>query len=41
LDAAQTAVDAWRLEYNTVRPHQAIDMQTSGQRFSPVPLVED
>jgi transposase InsO family protein len=38
LEAAQTAVDAWRLEYNTVRPHQALNMATPAERFSPVPL---
>jgi transposase InsO family protein len=25
LEAAQTAVDAWRVECNTVRPHQALN----------------
>jgi transposase InsO family protein len=28
LDAAQAAVDAWRTEYNTLRPHQSLDMAT-------------
>jgi hypothetical protein len=37
LEAAQAAVDAWRVEYNTVRPHQALDMATPAERFIPVP----
>ncbi|HEX8761812.1 MAG TPA: integrase core domain-containing protein, partial [Pseudonocardiaceae bacterium] len=40
LEAAQTAVDAWRTEYNTARPHQSLDMQTPAQRFHPVPLEQ-
>jgi transposase InsO family protein len=34
LDAAQAAVDTWRMEYNTHRPHQALDMATA-KRFTP------
>ncbi len=34
LAAAQAAVDAWRQEYNTTRPHQAIAMASPAQRFS-------
>jgi len=34
LDAAQAAVDAWRQEYNTTRPHQALSMASPGERFT-------
>ena len=34
LAAAQAAVDAWVLEYNTARPHQAIGMAVPADRFS-------
>ena len=30
---AQAAVDAWREEYNTARPHQSLDMATPASRF--------
>jgi transposase InsO family protein len=40
LEAAQTAVDAWRIEYNTVRPHQALNMATPAERFRPVPVEQ-
>ncbi|WP_371364869.1 IS481 family transposase [Jatrophihabitans sp. GAS493] len=33
--AAQAAVDAWREEYNTTRPHQALDMASPADRFQP------
>jgi transposase InsO family protein len=33
--AAQAAVDAWRAEYNTERPHQSLDMATPTSRFRP------
>jgi hypothetical protein len=35
--AAQAAVDAWRAEYNTERPHQSLDMATPASRFRPAP----
>jgi transposase InsO family protein len=35
LAAAQTAVDAFLREYNTDRPHQALDMAFPAQRFRP------
>jgi transposase InsO family protein len=35
--AAQAAVDAWRREYNTERPHQSLDMATPASRFWPSP----
>src|SRR5690606_17233625 len=34
--AAQAALDAWVAEYNAVRPHQALDMQSPADRFAPV-----
>ena len=33
LTAAQKALDAWVVDYNTNRPHQALDMETPAQRF--------
>jgi transposase InsO family protein len=33
LAAAQAAVDAWRQEYNTTRPHQALGMASPASRF--------
>jgi len=33
LKAAQSALDAWVDEYNTQRPHQALDMATPAERF--------
>nr|WP_319018791.1 IS481 family transposase [Microbispora sitophila] len=35
LAAAQAAVDAWVVEYNTRRPHQAIGMACPAERFTP------
>jgi transposase InsO family protein len=37
LAAAQPAMDAWRADYNTVRPHQSLDMATPASRFRPAP----
>jgi transposase InsO family protein len=37
IDHAQRAIDAWRNEYNTVRPHQSLDMAIPATRFSPAP----
>ncbi|MEU6410324.1 IS481 family transposase [Microbispora sp. NPDC046933] len=34
LQAAQDALDAWVSSYNTVRPHQALDMATPASRFA-------
>jgi transposase InsO family protein len=34
--AAQAALDAWVEEYNSIRPHQALDMQSPADRFTPV-----
>jgi transposase InsO family protein len=33
LKAAQSALDAWVRDYNTQRPHQALDMATPSERF--------
>jgi transposase InsO family protein len=33
LAAAQASVDAWRIEYNTTRPHQSLDMASPADRF--------
>jgi transposase InsO family protein len=38
--AAQAVVDVFRLEYNTQRPHQSLDMATPASRFRPVPDAE-
>ncbi|MFI0091522.1 IS481 family transposase [Streptomyces bobili] len=38
--AAQAALDRWVEEYNSVRPHQALDMQSPADRFAPVPEQE-
>jgi len=36
---AQAAVDAWVVEYNTRRPHQALGMRTPAERFGRPPAV--
>lgn len=40
IQAAQGALDAWVQEYNSDRPHQALDMQSPADRFAPVPEQE-
>lgn len=40
IEAAQAALDAWVQEYHSVRPHQALDMQSPADRFTPVPEQE-
>ncbi|MFJ8197919.1 integrase core domain-containing protein [Streptomyces sp. NPDC096152] len=35
--AAQAAIDGWREDYNTVRPHQSLDMAAPSSRFQPAP----
>ncbi|WP_435229899.1 IS481 family transposase, partial [Streptomyces sp. Tue6028] len=40
IGAAQAALDAWVEEYNSDRPHQALDMQCPADRFAPVPEQE-
>ncbi len=41
LEAAQAELDAWVTEYNTVRPHQALEMATPAERFGLMPLAKD
>jgi len=41
LPAAQAALDAWVGEYNTVRPHQALEMATPAERFRLEPLAAE
>ncbi|KUL33809.1 IS481 family transposase [Streptomyces regalis] len=36
IGAAQAALDAWVQEYNSDRPHQALDMQSPADLFTPV-----
>ena len=38
---AQAAVDAWRQDYNTDRPHQSLDMACPASRFRPSPPEAD
>ena len=40
IQAAQAALDAWVQEYNTIRPHQALDMATPAERFRLRPLAK-
>lgn len=40
VEEAQVVLDAWVREYNCVRPHQALDMQSPADRFAPVPEEE-
>ena len=35
IEDLQTALDAWRCEYNTDRPHQSLDMAFPASRFAP------
>ncbi len=39
LTAAQAALDEWVADYNTRRPHQALDMDTPAARFTPGTVV--
>lgn len=41
LEQAQTALDAWVADYNTVRPHQALEMATPADRFRLAPIAKD
>ena len=38
LPAAQAAIDTWRHDYNTTRPHQSLDMATPASRFRSAPI---
>ncbi|MER6359223.1 IS481 family transposase [Streptomyces sp. NPDC001634] len=40
IEAAQRALDGWVEEYNSLRPHQALEMQAPADRFTPVPDEE-
>lgn len=40
IGAAQAALDEWVQEYNSDRPHQALDMHSPADRFTPVPEQE-
>jgi transposase InsO family protein len=41
LEAAQAELDAWVADYNTARPHQALEMATPTDRFRLAPLSKD
>ena len=41
LDAAQAELDRWVNDYNTNRPHQALEMATPADRFRLQPLAKD
>lgn len=38
MEQAQDRMDDWRVRYNTVRPHEALDMATPASRYQPSPL---
>jgi transposase InsO family protein len=41
LQGAQAELDAWVADYNTQRPHQALEMATPAERFRLQPLAKD
>jgi len=41
ISEAQAELDAWVSDYNTVRPHQALDMATPAERFALAPITLD
>lgn len=41
LEVAQAELEAWVEDYNTRRPHQALDMATPAERFRLKPLAKD
>jgi transposase InsO family protein len=41
LEGAQTELDRWVSDYNTVRPHQALEMSTPAERFRLAPITVD
>ena len=41
LEIAQEELDAWVHDYNTERPHQALEMATPAERFRLVPTAKD
>ncbi|MFF8100871.1 integrase core domain-containing protein [Streptomyces sp. NPDC016640] len=40
IEEAQRTLDRWVEEYNSMRPHQALDLQFPADRFTPVPEQE-
>ncbi len=40
IQVAQAALDAWVADYNTTRPHQALEMATPAERFRLTPLAK-
>jgi transposase InsO family protein len=40
-EVAQVQLDAWVTDYNTNRPHQALEMATPAERFGLPPLAKD
>jgi transposase InsO family protein len=40
LEAAQVELDAWVADYNSTRPHQALEMATPAERFRLTPLAQ-
>ncbi len=40
IEALQAALDAWREEYNTARPHQSLGMAFPASRFKPADSLE-
>ncbi len=41
IDQAQDELDAWVTDYNTARPHQALEMATPAERFRLAPVSTD
>jgi transposase InsO family protein len=41
LEEAQAKLDAWVEDYNTARPHQALEMATPATRFGLTPITKD
>lgn len=41
IDQAQSELDRWVTDYNTARPHQALEMATPAERFGLEPLARD
>jgi transposase InsO family protein len=41
IETAQVELDTWVLDYNTVRPHQALEMATPAERFRLLPITVD
>jgi transposase InsO family protein len=41
VEATQAALDAWVADYNTNRPHQALEMATPADRFRLTPVAKD